>query len=242
MKKNAFTLVELSIVLLIIGLIIGGITAGSSLIKQASLKAVIAEVNGFNTAINAFRIQYNFLPGDFNLASQFWIGVQNGNGNGTIEIGVPNNTTQDENTLAWQHMTMAGVLPGSYNGVNSPAGQGIQGVNIPPSKYKSNAGYFFDNTNCFNRNYITLGAYNVNNMPFNTLLVTLDLYNIDKKMDDGAPGTGKIIAPWWDAANSYTTCTFPANGGSLSPCALAATSSYNVTVTGPNCIAYFVFR
>jgi type II secretory pathway pseudopilin PulG len=70
--KSAFTLIELSILLLIIGLIIGGITAGSSLIKQSQVRAVISEFNNIQSSIKTFRIQFNALPGDFASAGQFW--------------------------------------------------------------------------------------------------------------------------------------------------------------------------
>jgi prepilin-type N-terminal cleavage/methylation domain-containing protein len=59
---KAFTLVELSIVLLIIGLIIGGITAGSSLIQQAKLRSLLSDSNNVTVAINSFKIQFNYYP------------------------------------------------------------------------------------------------------------------------------------------------------------------------------------
>jgi prepilin-type N-terminal cleavage/methylation domain-containing protein len=99
MQKNysGFTLVELSIVLLIIGLIIGGITAGSSLIQQANLKKIINEQNNLRSAINNFKIQFNALPGDFSSAANFWPSATctsgtvpsgcNGNADGVVGFG-----------------------------------------------------------------------------------------------------------------------------------------------------------
>lgn len=74
MKKRtrAFTLIELSISIIIIGLLIGGITAGSSLVKTAAVRSIISEYETFQTAIVNFKSQYGALPGDFSKASNFW--------------------------------------------------------------------------------------------------------------------------------------------------------------------------
>ena len=64
MKNNkGFTLIELSIVLIIIGLLVAGITAGSSLIRAAKIRAVINESTTYRTAYNAFFSLYNRVPG-----------------------------------------------------------------------------------------------------------------------------------------------------------------------------------
>ena len=66
MKKHrrGFTLIELSIVLVIIGLIVGGIVVGRELIKVAELRAILAQKDKFTAAVNTFKIKYNALPGD----------------------------------------------------------------------------------------------------------------------------------------------------------------------------------
>jgi prepilin-type N-terminal cleavage/methylation domain-containing protein len=69
---RGFTLIELSIVLVIIGLIIGGIMVGRDLIRAAQLKRTIREVEMLNTAVNTFQVKYNCLPGDCVNATQFW--------------------------------------------------------------------------------------------------------------------------------------------------------------------------
>lgn len=64
-KKSAFSLIELSIVLIIIGLLIAGVTGGASLIKSSELRAAISEARGWSTAVNGFYNQFNAFPGDY---------------------------------------------------------------------------------------------------------------------------------------------------------------------------------
>ena len=72
MRQSAFSLIELSIVLVILGLLVGGILAGQSLIEAASLRAIGTEAEKYGIAINSFRVKYNALPGDFADAEKYW--------------------------------------------------------------------------------------------------------------------------------------------------------------------------
>src|ERR1700735_2843794 len=62
--KSGFTLIELSIVLVIIGLIVGGILTGQSLIDAAAQREQIAQIEKYNTAVRTFQGKYGYLPGD----------------------------------------------------------------------------------------------------------------------------------------------------------------------------------
>ncbi len=64
MKKSGFTLIELSIVLVIIGLIIGGVLVGKDLIKAAEIRSTIGQYEKYKTAVNTFKLKYSGLPGD----------------------------------------------------------------------------------------------------------------------------------------------------------------------------------
>ena len=72
-RIEGFTLIELSIVLVIIGLIVGGVLTGQSLISAAEVRAQISQIEKYNSAVNTFRSKFNALPGDMRpeLVSQF---------------------------------------------------------------------------------------------------------------------------------------------------------------------------
>jgi prepilin-type N-terminal cleavage/methylation domain-containing protein len=160
MQKSGFTLVELSIVLVIIGLVIGGVLVGQDLIRAAQLKSVITNVNQYVTAVHTFQTKYNNeLPGDMADATTFW-GASlwcptgnsspgstltcNGDGDGKIGAGA---FAQDgpgagdsEAMLVWQHLANAGLVSGGYTGfLAAPVYQ--PGVNIPQSGAFPNAGF-----------------------------------------------------------------------------------------------------
>lgn len=93
--KNGFTLIELSIVLVTIGLLVGGVLVGQDLIKGAEVRAQITQIEKFNTAANTFYGKYGYLPGDMTQSAAAEFGFLNpstragtqgrGDGNGVIE-------------------------------------------------------------------------------------------------------------------------------------------------------------
>lgn len=162
--KAGFSLVELSIVLVILGLLVGGILTGQNLIKAAELRAVTTEYAALQTAVNLFQDKYFALPGDMPNATAFWgradgvagsgqcadpdgdegTGTQtcNGDGSGTITTS-KSAATLNETFRFWQHLANAGLIEGQYTGVDSGGGNpehAIPGENVPVSKY-ANGGW-----------------------------------------------------------------------------------------------------
>lgn len=89
--SKAFTLIELSIVLVIIGLIVGGILVGRELIESATIRGQIAQIDKYNQAVNTFYGKYGGLPGDLisAKASQFGFiarGTGTGRGDGDGQV------------------------------------------------------------------------------------------------------------------------------------------------------------
>jgi prepilin-type N-terminal cleavage/methylation domain-containing protein len=84
-KNPGFTLIELSIVLVIIGLLAGGILIGRDLIREAELRSQIRQFQEYELAYRTFQTKYDCLPGDCARAQELFENEINGNGNGLIE-------------------------------------------------------------------------------------------------------------------------------------------------------------
>jgi len=132
-----FTLVEIAIVLVIIGLLLGAILKGQEMITQARIKSVINDFNGISAAYASYQDRYRALPGDDPRAGTRWAGpapapvAVSGNGDGTLQ-GLYNANpagaspvTAEESNLFWWHMRIAGFIPGATTG----AGVGSQPTN-----------------------------------------------------------------------------------------------------------------
>ncbi len=159
MTTVGFSLVELSIVLVILGLLTGGILTGQNLIRNAELRSVVTEFQAYQTAVMTFRDKYFALPGDMPNATDFWgeahatpatcyatqgTGTQTCNGNGDGKISDHAGPTGNDHEIHrfWQHLANAGLLEGSYTGVAGAGGveHSVIGNNAPRSKI-SNAGF-----------------------------------------------------------------------------------------------------
>ena len=222
--SSGFTLVELSIVLVIIGLLVGGILTGQTLIRKTELKTIGTEFSFYQKAVTNFRDQYLELPGDMSRATQYWGAATNcpgtttqgttdgttcdGDGDGAISPTVPNS---NERYRIWQHLANADLIDGIYNGVTGPShatNHSIIGFNSPGSSLGSNIGWTVverqgvtGSSTIFDGDYghvLHLGQENGTTGTFAPALSPKELFQIDTKMDDGQPGTGSIIAQWWD--------------------------------------------
>ena len=214
--KAAFTLIELSIVMVVIGLLVGSILIGQHLIHAAQLNAVSTEANRFGVAIMTFRDKYEAMPGDMKNATEYWGAADGGdgfgsdcgdvesetvtcNGNGDQIIPVTIENEMWEKMRAWQHLSNAGLITGSYTGAPT-AGVAYVGKQWPASRFEP-AGYEYSN--------ILIGIYR--NPPSQIIkiatslassatglnggfLTPKDAVDLDQKMDDGLSDSGKLVA------------------------------------------------
>lgn len=129
MKNNqkGFTLVEIAIVLVIIGLLLGGILKGQEMIIQAKIKNAITDFSGVSAAYFGYQDRYRATPGDDTQATR-WAGAAPGDGN-RILTGLYNSTTDThESRLWWDHLRRSGFVSGSGFAQPSNAFNGILGV------------------------------------------------------------------------------------------------------------------
>ena len=118
--QGGFTLVELTIVLLVIGLLLGGTLKGQSVVDNAKIKRMALDTAVFGNAIHTYRNLYHALPGDDPTASQRWNEVSDGNGNGVVDGSWVPGSVKEETSLLWSHLRSAQLLPGSGTDAELP--------------------------------------------------------------------------------------------------------------------------
>ncbi len=203
---KAFSIIELSIVIMIIALLVVAIAAGQKLLKNSELKTAVHELNLYQNAWQNFYIKYRALPGDMSNAYDFFNNlssctdddtnsVSTGcNGNGDAQIAL---STEAANV--WRHLSLAELIPGSFTGeLNVPA---RLAENVPESVLRSN-GYsiFYDEThgplnlNIYANSLFLGGSANNSDVATNAAALEVqDAYQLDSKLDDGFATTGKFL-------------------------------------------------
>lgn len=173
-NQKGFTLVELAIVLVIIGIILGAVLKGQELIKNAKEKRLYNMYREMIAAVNTYLDRYNALPGDDSKAGTRWSGQPSGDGDGQIDQFnfSCTNTTAQETCYIWQHLRVSGIIGGDPN----------DRTNIShPFGGKVSIGWT-------SINGITDHWIGFQNVPEEIAL------SIDEKYDDGVYNTGSIRA------------------------------------------------
>ena len=255
-----FSLVELSIVLVILGLLTGGILGGQALIRAAELRAVSTEYSRWVTATRAFQDKYFALPGDMTNATQFWgsaagnasdnfttscytgtgSGTQTCNGGGDGRVFTPALAANQygERFMFWQHLANAGLIEGSYTGRAGTATEHYTTSNTARGRISNSlwmmASDHSGGTAMFPvavaRHNFRIGGATSNSWPVNRIFRPEEVWNLDQKMDDARPGTGSITAP---------ISTYDAISPNCVSTAVASTAEYVLNHSGLSCIMFF---
>ena len=238
-RQAGFTLVELAVVLLIIGLIVGGIVRGQQLITSAQLNSIQTDANKVRTATVTFQDKFLALPGDLSDVSLLSTdGLDNdptaGNGDGRVECAGGTSgdcrlgSAGDEAVQFWVHLGTEGLLPTDANALNE------QGITADTAFETSFGGVFtvkhgidtsnFLDTDRPNELLMMVGTANdlssqANDKP---ILSSNDAARLDRKVDDGEATSGQMLA----GSSRGTTCrdnNEPDGYASDGTCALAIT-------------------
>lgn len=245
--KYGFTLVELSIVLVIIGLVIGGIVFGRDMIRMSEIRATIVQVEQFKAASNAFKLKYNCIAGDCANATSFLSGTADGNGNKIIDGGAARYNDTESN-LFWQHLALAGFIQGSYTPTISGATYQAD-INFPSSKLGGGFGAWnlqaYAGGGLVGSGKLFPAQYGNNfllgtpwtdssaRMPLRPVMSGFDARRIDGKYDDGLPAYGSIVT--WENTSGYSF--------SCASTDVASTAVYNDTTnysTSIKCGLFFL--
>ncbi|MEW5786517.1 MAG: prepilin-type N-terminal cleavage/methylation domain-containing protein [Pseudomonadota bacterium] len=205
---RGFTLIELAIVLVVIGLLLGGILKGQELIESARARNLISQLDSIKAAYFAFQDKYRAVPGDYpgHLAHANLSGIAGrqvgGNGDGVVR----DTPAARESLLAWVHLSHANLISGNYQAAGSqPDPQG----EWPRNPYGATLQLQYDDQFTGSGGMPRLNLKTGNQVPARTLA------EIDRKIDDGRANSGQFRFSAFDGGGgppSDSRCFDPASG------------------------------
>ncbi len=228
-KQSGFTLIEIAIVLVIVGLLLGGVLKGQELITSARVRNLGTMQDGMKAAFFGFQDRFRALPGDYagalakaNIAgvadTAGCTGAATGGGDANGQIAAVG-----ESIIAWEHLSKSGFITGSY----TCAGAAAATTNTPTNIYNSFVQIVYDGA------YGIAGAGTVrHNIKTGSSIPAAVIAELDRKIDDGLPYTGSFQFSAYNGGGGVptegtatTTCT----GGA------ATTSTWQATSGVTNC-------
>ena len=218
-QQKAFSLIELSIVLIVIGVLVGGIVVGNNIIKASRIQNVIAEFEKYRKAALDFKEKYYYWPGDMPNAYDFWATGAgcanssapagcNGNGNGSMSL-------HTEDMRAWQFLKLAGYLSGTYAGTAYAVSPVLKAdYNVPRSSFENPVGSYTTNTvingyDFFNSTFSSTSKFAVSLIGILSSATTVegairptDAKALDRKIDDSLAASGNVAG----SNSNHTVC------------------------------------
>lgn len=210
-NKKGFTLVELSIVLVIIGLLIGGILVAESLIGTTKTQTFISQIQQYDVATNTFFDKFGALPGD----AARMTGATPGDSDGYIEAAAYTTLVNSEEiSNFWPHLSLTGLSKVGGGNFAATMASGIQlDTNAPRAKVGTNVGIIGFGSAAAGGNFYFAG--NCSAMTNGTVNCTdgvldQDAVGVDTKIDDGVGTTGDVLG--FDGAISNLSTGLAAAG------------------------------
>jgi len=210
--QQGFTLIEIAIVLVIIGLLLGGVLKGQELISNARVRNIISQQDGIKAAYFGFQDRYRGIPGDYpdNLAQQNIPGMTSAQCAAGIKCGGNQNGLIDTTTepiIAWLHLSKAGFITGSYDTAGTETSATV--ANSPTNPFGGFMQLIYDAA------YHPSGTNpKITNIKTGKNIPSTILAEVDRKIDDGSPITGSFRFSIFDSAS--TSCVTAGNNWDVS--------------------------
>ena len=226
-KQSGFTLIEIAIVLVIIGLLLGGVLKGQELITSARVRNLISQQDGVKAAFFGFQDRFRAFPGDYTAAviniANISVAACNagiGNGNGRVEAG-------DEARLAWEHLSKAGFITGTFTCAAADSA-----TTTPVNAYGIYLEVVYDGI--YGAGTAAAPSAARHNVKTGAQVPVDIISEMDRKVDDGNPNTGGFQFSRYQG----NAAAAPTDGAAAAPACTSATTpvgTWNTTNGSTNC-------